>query len=179
MTAFYVLGGLLAAWALIVTALGLTRHDFPGSGAGERIVAGISVVLVAGAIGSGVITAANEEEAHGDGGEESAETAEPAAEEPQAAGGLELTADPSGALAFDAESLEAQAGEVTITMENPAPIPHNVAIEGEGVDEEGPVVDQGGTSEVSAQLEPGEYTFYCSVPGHREGGMEGALTVTG
>jgi uncharacterized cupredoxin-like copper-binding protein len=38
-------------------------------------------------------------------------------------------------------------------------------------------VGQGGTSTVSASLKPGTYTFYCSVPGHREGGMEGKLTV--
>ena len=173
MTAFYVLGGVLAAWALIVTALGVTRPDFPGGGGGERMVAAISVVLVVGAIGSGIITAANEDE------EEPAEAAESAQEQPAgeaAAGGLTLSADPGGALSFDTDSLEAQAGEVMITMDNPSSTPHNIAIEGQGVDEKGEVVTQA-ESQVSAQLEPGEYTFYCSVPGHRQGGMEGTLTV--
>ena len=62
-------------------------------------------------------------------------------------------------------------------MENPSAVPHNIAIEGDGVEEEGEVVEQGGVSRVSAELEPGEYTFYCSVPGHREAGMEGTLVV--
>ena len=45
------------------------------------------------------------------------------------------------------------------------------------MNEEGPVVKDGGVSKVSADVQAGEYTFFCSVPGHREGGMEGKLTV--
>jgi uncharacterized cupredoxin-like copper-binding protein len=56
-------------------------------------------------------------------------------------------------------------------------VPHDIAVEGNGVNEKGEVVQGGGTSEFSANLQPGEYTFFCSVPGHREGGMEGKLTV--
>ena len=95
------------------------------------------------------------------------------------AGVLELRADPANALSFDVDRLEAAAGKVTIAMANPAALPHNVAIKGNGVDVKGEVVGTGGTSTVSAELEAGTYTFYCSVPGHEAGGMKGTLTVSG
>lgn len=91
--------------------------------------------------------------------------------------GLALAADPSGALAFDVEELTADAGTVTITMKNPSPVPHNIAVKGNGVDDKGLVVLTGGTSTVSADLKPGTYTFYCSVPGHEAAGMTGTLVV--
>jgi plastocyanin len=79
-------------------------------------------------------------------------------------------------LAYKFADATAQAGNVKITSENPQPNGHNIAIEGNGVDEKGPVVTKS-TSSVTVDLKPGTYTFYCSVPGHREGGMQGKLTV--
>lgn len=90
---------------------------------------------------------------------------------------LNISADPNGALAFDKTKLTAKAGTVTISMKNPSSLPHAVAVEGNGVDEDGKTVGTGGTSTVKVDLKPGTYTFYCPVPGHEEGGMKGTLTV--
>ena len=90
---------------------------------------------------------------------------------------LETDADPSGQLKFTVDKLDAKAGKVTITMSNESDLPHAIEVEGNGVEEEGETVEKGGTSTVTAELKPGEYEFYCPVPGHKEGGMEGTLTV--
>lgn len=113
-----------------------------------------------------------------DDGEAQATQAETTADSGGASQTLQIEADPSGALRFTTDSLQANAGEVTIVMENPASIPHNVALRGGGVDEKGEVVGKDGTSEVSATVEPGTYEFYCSVPGHEAAGMKGELTVS-
>ena len=90
---------------------------------------------------------------------------------------LKLAADPSGALKFDKTSLTAKAGNVTVDMDNPSNVPHAIEVEGNGVEEEGEVVEKGGLSTVTADLEPGEYEFYCPVGNHEAAGMKGTLTV--
>jgi plastocyanin len=89
---------------------------------------------------------------------------------------LKLEASAS-ALAYDTTNLSAKAGNVTIDFKNPSPIPHNVVIEQNGKELAGfePIAE--GEESESAELKPGTYTFYCSVPGHRQSGMEGTLTV--
>jgi mono/diheme cytochrome c family protein len=101
----------------------------------------------------------------------------------QAAGGgtatekngvLSIPADPSGQLAFTASKAVGQAGPATIEMPNKAGIQHDIVIDGLG---KGPVVANG-TSSFKATLDAGKtYTYYCSVPGHRQAGMQGTLTV--
>jgi plastocyanin len=92
-------------------------------------------------------------------------------------GTLSIPADPSGALVYAFGSAEAPAGALTLESENESSVDHNIAVEGGGIDERGPVVKNGDVSRLEVDLDAGEYTFYCSVPGHREGGMEGVLTV--
>jgi hypothetical protein len=69
---FYIAGGALAAWALIVTAIGVTREDFPRTPGATRLVGAISIVLVMSAIGLAIYLSANEEEHEPEGGEEAA-----------------------------------------------------------------------------------------------------------
>jgi len=94
------------------------------------------------------------------------------------ASSLAFEADPGGSLAYTAKTATAQAGEVTVDLTNPQPISHDVAIEDASGKEVAAteVISEGSDSTV-ANLKPGKYTFFCSVPGHREAGMEGTLTV--
>ena len=116
----------------------------------------------------------------GGGGEKATPTSSPKAtptsSPTESAGTLSLQADPSQ-LKFDKSALSAKPGKVTIVMKNPSTLPHDVAIEGNGVDVTGKTVTQGGTSTATATLKAGTYTFYCSVDSHRQAGMEGTLTV--
>jgi plastocyanin len=90
---------------------------------------------------------------------------------------LSLQADPSGMLAFIPTSLTAKAGKVTIAFANQSPIQHNLAVaKGTSVLGSTPVFN-GGAQSLTVTLARGTYTYYCSVPGHRQAGMQGTLTV--
>jgi uncharacterized cupredoxin-like copper-binding protein len=92
-------------------------------------------------------------------------------------GVVSIPADPSGQLAYQFAAATAKAGKVKLDSKNATSTPHDISVQGNGVDEHGKVVQNGGTSTISVSLKPGTYTFYCSVPGHRQAGMQGKLTV--
>jgi plastocyanin len=162
----------------------------------KKLIALFALLLAAFALvacGGGSSTTSEETGAAG-AVEEAEETAEEAGEEveekaeeakKEAEGGsagsastLDIEADPSGNLAFTSDSATAKAGNVTIDFTNSSPVPHDVKIEDESGEEIGgtETVAEGSES-AEVELKPGTYTFYCSVPGHRQAGMEGTLTV--
>jgi plastocyanin len=213
---FYIAGGALVAWALIVSlGLGLRRPDFPGGTGGERIVIAITVVLVIAAASTAVLTsgspaktatgattnaASTQTSPTGSEAPASTTASSPAspttsATSPKAttgtpappsspAGGasasaaLKLAAEPGGQLSYNTKQLTAKAGKVTITMTNMSPLEHNVTVAKGSTVLGATSTFQGGSRTLTLNLKPGTYTFYCSVPGHRQAGMEGTLTVS-
>jgi plastocyanin len=116
----------------------------------------------------------------GGGGNEAATTSSTPTTGTSGGGGgstVKLAADPSGALKYDTTSLETTAGKVTIDFTNDSSLPHNVKLEGPGVEDEGTDTVKGSSTSVTLDLQPGTYTFFCSVDGHRAAGMEGTLVV--
>ena len=91
---------------------------------------------------------------------------------------LSFEADPEGGLAYTTTEAEAKAGKVTIDFANPQSLTHDVVIEDSSGKEVGATeLIADGSDSTTVTLKPGSYTFFCSVPGHREAGMEGTLTV--
>ena len=204
---FYVAGGLLVVWALTLSlGIGMRRPDFPSTITGQRAIMAVSVVLVVGAISTAVLTSGVPAKGNvpptktlelapvpvvsspvpssssAAAGQPAATTGAPAPASSPAAGkagsSLALAANPSGELAYNTKQLSAKAGTVTITMTNMSPLEHNVTIaEGSKVLGATPTF-KGGSKALTLKLKPGKYTFYCSVPGHRQAGMEGTLNVS-
>jgi plastocyanin len=203
---FFVFGALLVVAALVIAYLGIRgAASFPGSRALLVGGTGLFVAIVAVTLAF-AIDLSEEEQSHRE--EELAHEEQQAAQEgggeaepttpggqPQASGGgnqqapqeaipsetLDVSSPQDGSLIFDPDGLETQAGNLTIRYDNPSQVPHSIAVEtaqGDLLGETQPGTDGVQTLEVP-NLAPGEYVFYCTGPCHREGGMEGDLTVTG
>jgi plastocyanin len=89
---------------------------------------------------------------------------------------IQISADPSGALKYEQTDVSATAGSITIDFTNMSSVPHDVTIEGNGASGATDEITDSTTS-TTVDLDPGTYTFFCSVDGHRAAGMEGTLTV--
>ncbi len=108
----------------------------------------------------------------GDGDDADAADAEPAA---SGDGTVRLGAQD---IAWAQDELTAAAGEVTFEMVNEGQTIHSFVIEGRESDLRLEAASNGDTDSGSLDLEPGEYGFYCDIPGHQAAGMEGTLTVS-
>jgi plastocyanin len=177
---FFVIGGVLVLAALVIAFVGIRGSDSfpPGRGA----MAGVIVVFVAlvGTTMAFAIVKSNDEQK-----ERNEKLAEEEGTTTEAAGGpvteLDVSSPSDGGLVFDPNGLTAKPGNVDITYDNPSQVPHSIAVataNGNVLGEVQPF-SAGKQSVDLSDLQPGKYVFYCTVPGHREAGMEGDLTVTG
>jgi len=205
-TLFYVFGIGLAVSAVVFSFLGLKVKGFPGR-AFPAVVAWFAILIIGATTFSVLHAqdeekakaaetekaneefeaddadiqaeeAAEEEEAEEKGQPSEGGGAEAGGEAAAGSGGtLQLAADPA-AIAYDTTELTSKPGKVTIDFDNPAPLEHDVVVEDEAGDElaRSEIVTESETS-AEADLAAGSYTFFCSIPGHREAGMEGTLTV--
>lgn len=126
---------------------------------------------------AGAAPAGGEEATPAEGGAEAPAEEAPAGEAPAAAGGGEVTVESLDTLRFEPAELTVGVGG-TITMTNAGVLPHDLFCDELG-GELIPLLNGGESAswEVPADAAPGTYTFYCSVPGHRDAGMEGTLTI--
>ncbi len=71
------------------------------------------------------------------------------------------------------------AGAYTFKIDNKGSFPHNLAIEGPGVDKQvSPTLGGGSSGSLSVTLQKGTYELSCAVPGHKDKGMDMKITVT-
>jgi plastocyanin len=197
---FFWLGGVLVLVALAIAAVGIRgKASFPPNRAVLVLGTAAFAAVVVATTALAVVNAQDEQEhrekelaeEEATAEEEAAPPPAPAGQPPAAgvgeqqppappaaASSLDVTSPADGALVFDPDGLEASAGSLTIAYSNPSPVPHSLAVESA----DGAVLGEtevftGGEQEVTIDdLAPGEYVFFCTVPGHREAGMEGDLT---
>jgi plastocyanin len=105
-----------------------------------------------------------------------AETASPAAATGSGGGGEAIEVHTLDALKFDPSEITASPGQ-EIRVVNEGMMQHDFIID--ELEMATDLLNNGdeATVKVPDDAEPGEYTYYCSVPGHQAAGMEGTLTV--
>jgi plastocyanin len=177
---FFVIGIVLVALAVLFAFIGIRGADsFPPS---RAVMAGV-IVLFAAVVGTtmafAIVKSKDEQK------ERRAKLAEEEGTTTTTAAGpataLDVASPSDGSLVFQPNGLTAKPGNVDIDYDNPSPVPHSIAV----ATANGNVIGQvqpfsGGKQTLSLNdLKPGKYVFYCTVPGHREAGMQGDLTVTG
>ncbi len=179
--AFFIAAGVLVAWAVLVSTLGIRNERFVTAGVQGRAIMGITAVLVIFTATMGVVTAKTPPSvppySAGPNPNGVAPPFTPVSAAPTN-GPLAISANPQGTLAYSTTTLLANSSHVTIDFTNHSPLMHNMTI----ANAAGKVLGAtptftGGTKQLSLNLPPGTYTFYCSVPGHEAAGMKGTLTV--
>jgi uncharacterized cupredoxin-like copper-binding protein len=156
------------------------RPDYPGRRLGLFVV--VCIALFVAMMAAVELFAVEEEaaEAHGAAAETDTGAIGTQPEEPAQPSGEAATDIDVGATEFRFELAEQPdaAGNYVFELTNEGDAPHDLVVEGPGVDgEKTPVLDPGESAELEVDLQSGEYVLYCSVPGHRPAGMETTVEI--
>jgi len=177
---FFVIGGVLVAAALIVSFVGIRGVEkFPPNRGVMVGVIALFVAIVATTMAFAIVKAVDEQDSRNKKLAEEEGTTSTTASGPVQT--LNLSSPADGSLVYTPDGLQAKPGNVQIDYDNPGPIAHSVAV----ATANGNVIGQtqpaaGGKQTLNLNdLKPGKYVFYCTVPGHRQAGMQGDLTVLG
>jgi plastocyanin len=199
---FFVIGGVLVLAALAISFVGIRGSEsFPPSRGVLLGVVAVFVLIVGTTMAFAIVKSVDEQNKRNDelakeqpsnSGE--AQPVTPGGQPQASAGGnqqpaqspsqvetLSVASPADGSLVFQPNGLQAQPGNVQIDYDNPSPVPHSIAVataNGNVIGQVQPFTAGKQTLDLN-DLKPGKYVFYCTVPGHREAGMQGDLTVLG
>jgi len=181
MSAYYVIAIVIAVGAIVLSAIGLTREDFPPTArAGRAVMAGTLLLVVGGVIALLATTDKEhprEEAAEAAAEERAVEEGKPAQGGPKARETVAVTEDEFSIALEGGEELAA--GPHTFAVANEGAIEHDLAIEGDQLDEvpKTELIAPRNVAPLEVVLTPGRYKFYCTVPGHEQSGMKIDVTV--
>jgi uncharacterized cupredoxin-like copper-binding protein len=179
MAVYFVIGALLVVWALVLTFGGIARvRDFPDR-SGGRVLMAVSAGLAIGVFVALMATTKKEhprEEAKAKAAERAAEE-RPPGEAPPGKGGAIAVTETEYSIELPGDTTLG-AGRSTFEVMNEGKIGHDLAVEGGGGKvPKTPLIDPGKTAQLEADLKPGKYKLYCTVPGHEQLGMKTEVAV--
>jgi uncharacterized cupredoxin-like copper-binding protein len=179
MSAYYVIAIVIAVGAVVLSAIGLTREDFPpSSGAMRALIGGGALLVVAGVVA--LLATTHVEHPKEDAAEAAAEKKQEAQAEGATqgqGGGKTVTADEGEFYIKLKGGDQLSPGKYRFRAVNKGKIQHDLAAEGNGTEEKTALIDPGSEATLEADLKPGKYKLYCTVPGHEQSGMKTNVTV--
>lgn len=177
---FFVIGGVLVLAAVVVSFVGIRGSEsFPANRGVLLGVVALFVVIVGTTMAFAIVKSVDEQDKRNKELAKEQGTTETTATGPVEA--IDVSSPADGGLVYQPNGLQAKPGNVAITYDNPSQVPHSIAV----ATANGNVLGQvqpftaGKQTVTLNDLNAGKYIFYCTVPGHREAGMQGNLTVVG